>query len=307
MTAPSAQSASKVVSLAEAAASVEDGSVLALGGFVVARCAAAFARELVRQRRRGLTLTQALVGFDSDILAAGGAIDRLVYGGGSLDHFGLVIAINRAIEQGRIVPEAYSTLTMSLRYLAGALGVPYMPTRSLLGSDVLTRLQEGAPDNVRLTTCPFTDEPLLLLRALQPDVAVVHVQQADAEGNARIYGPTWDNDEALKAARRVIVLAEEIVSTEYLRQQPELTALAGLRVDMVVHVPYGAHPTSCYRYYDYDADHLREYVAAAREPAALERYLERYVHGVEDHFAYLERVGGLARLSQLRADPGLGY
>lgn len=300
-------SQSKLVTLREAAASVPDGATLALGGFVVARNCAAFARELVRQRRRHLTLTQALVGFDSDLLAAGGCLDRLVYGGGSLDHFGLVIAINRLIEQGRLIPEAYSTLTMSLRYLAGALGVPYLPTKSLLGSDVLARLQEVAPENVRVTTCPFTGEPLLLLRALQPDVAVVQVQQADTEGNARIYGPTWDNDEALKAAKRVIVLAEEIVSTEYIRQQPELTALAGLRVDMVVHVPYGAHPTSCYRYYDYDADHLREYVAAAKDPAALERYLDRYVYSVADHFEYLERVGGLARLSRLRADPARGY
>ncbi len=302
-----AEATSKLTTLREAAASVPDGATLALGGFVVARNAAAFARELVRQRRRHLTLTQALVGYDSDVLVAGGCVDRLVYGGGSLDHFGLVIAINRAIEQGRIVPEAYSTLTMSLRYLAGALGVPYLPTRSLLGTDVLARLQEVAPDNVRVATCPFTGDPLLLLRALQPDVAVVQVQQADAEGNARLYGPTWDNDEALKAARRVIVLAEEIVSTDYLRQQPELTALAGLRVDMVVHVPYGAHPTSCYRYYDYDADHLREYVAAAKDPPALDRYLDKYVYEVEDHFGYLERVGGVARLSQLRADPALGY
>ncbi|HZU04371.1 MAG TPA: CoA-transferase [Chloroflexota bacterium] len=297
----------KLVSLAEAAASVPDGAVLALGGFVVARCAAAFARELVRQRRRGLTVTQAIVGFDTDILAAGGAIARLVYGGGSLDHFGLVIAINRAIEQGRIIPEAYSTLTVSLRYLAGALGVPFMPTYSLLGTDVLARLEQVAPENVRRSTCPFTGEPLLLLRALQPDVAVVHVQQADVEGNARIYGPFWDNDEATKAARRVIVLAEEIVSTDYLRQQPELTLIPGFRVDMVVHVPYGAHPTSLYRYYDYDADHLREYVAAAKDPAALERYLDRYVYSVDDHFGYLERVGGVARLSRLRADPLRGY
>jgi glutaconate CoA-transferase, subunit A len=298
---------SKLVTLREAAASVPDGATLALGGFVVARTTAAFARELVRQRRRGLTVSQAIVGFDTDILAASGAIDKLIYGGGSLDAFGLVIAINRLIEQGRLAVEAYSTMTVSLRYLAAAMGIPYMPTKSLLGSDVLARLEATAPDSVRVTTCPFTGERLLLLRALQPDVAVVQVQQADQEGNARIYGPTWDNDEALKAAKRVILLAEEIVSTDYLRQQPELTSVTGLRVDMVVHAPYGAHPTSCYRYYDYDADHLREYVTAAKDPPALERYLDKYVHSVEDHFAYLERIGGVARLSQLRADPMLGY
>jgi acyl CoA:acetate/3-ketoacid CoA transferase alpha subunit len=298
---------SKLVTLAEAAASVPDGATLALGGFVVARAAAAFAREIVRQRKRHLTVTQAIVGFDTDLLAAGDCIDRLVYGGGSLDHFGLVIAINRAIEQGRIVPEAYSTLTVSLRYLAGALGLPYLPTTSLLGSDVLARLQQVAPDNVRVAEDPFSGAPLLLLRALQPNVIAVHVQQADEDGNARIYGPYWDNDEAVKAANRVIVLAEEIVSTDYLRQQPELTRISGLRVDMVVHAPWGAHPTSLYGCYDYDADHLREYVAAARDPAALARYHDHYVHSVDDHFGYLERVGGLARLSALRADPLLGY
>jgi glutaconate CoA-transferase subunit A len=103
------------------------------------------------------------------------------------------------------------------------------------------------------------------------------------------------------------VLAEQIVSTDYLRQQPELTKLAGLRVDMVVEAPWGAHPTSLYRAYDYDAAHLTEYVAAAKDPPALERYLDRYVHSVDDHLGYLEQVGGLTRLNALRADPLLGY
>ena len=109
-----------------------------------------------------------------------------------------------------------------------------------------------------------------------------------------------------KAAKRVIVLAEEIVAGDYLRQQPELTRIAGLRVDQVVHVPYGAHPTSLYRCYDYDSDHLREYVAASRTPDSYKAYLDKYVFGVSEHDEYLELVGS-GKLAELKADPKLGY
>lgn len=298
---------SKVTTLAEAAALVPDGAHVALGGFAIARNAMAFARELIRRGRRGLTVSQGICGLESDLLGGAGAVERLIYGGGSLDKFGLLICINRLIEQRKIVAEAYSGLAITFKFLAGALGLPFLPIRSIRASDVLARAREVAPDQVAEVTCPFTGEPLLVLRALVPDVAVIQVQEADALGNARIYGPRWDNWEAARAARRVIVIAEEIVSTDAIRDWPEMTAIPGHRVQAVVPLAYGAHPTALYHCYDYDAEHLQEYAAAAKDPAALPRYLDTYVYGPADHEAYLARVGGRDRLGRLAADEEVGY
>ena len=298
---------SKVATLAEAAATIPDGAHIALGGFAIARNATAFARELIRQGRRGLTVSQGICGLESDLLAGAGAVERLIYGGGSLDKFGLLICINRLIEQRKIIAEAYSGLALTFKFLAGALGLPFMPIRSIRASDVLARAREAAPDQVAEVACPFTGEPLLVLRALVPDVAVIQVQVADALGNARIYGPRWDNWEAARAARRVIVVAEEIVPTDAIRELPEMTAIPGHRVQAVVPLAYGAHPTALYRCYDYDAEHLQEYAAAAKDPAGLPRYLEKYVFGPADHETYLARAGGRDRLARLAADAKLGY
>ncbi|HLY66762.1 MAG TPA: CoA-transferase [Chloroflexota bacterium] len=295
---------SKVMSLAEAAALVKDGNHLALSGFAVARNAVAFSHELIRQGRRNLTISQAIVGLDADILVGAGCVSRLIYGGGSLDRFGLVEQINRAYEQKRIVAESYSSLAVCFRYLAGALGVPFMPIKSLLGSEILARLHEVAPDVVREMECPFTGEKLLLLRALQPDFMVLQAQMADEEGNARVLGPLWDSKEAARAAHEVIVIAEELVATEVIRQQPELTIVPGFRVRAVVPLKYGAHPTALYRCYDYDGDHLKEYVA--RSKSDFQGYLGDYVLG-RSHEEYLELVGGSAKLSALKADPEYGY
>ncbi|HEY3115354.1 MAG TPA: CoA-transferase [Chloroflexota bacterium] len=308
MTENQAVERSKLTSLAEAAAIVRDEDNLAVGGFACARNAVAFSRELIRQGRRDLTLSGVVLGMEADLLVGAGAVKRLIYGGGSLDRYGPIQCINRAYEQGKIVAEYYSSLAVNFRYLAGALGIPYMPIKSMLGSDLLTRLeQDTAADVVKEGECPFTSEHLVLVRALVPDVTVLQVQMADELGNAQILGPRWDNDEAAKAARQVIVITEELVSTDIIRRQPELTVLPGFRVDAVVHLPFGAHPTSLYRCYDHDADHLKLYVGKARTEAGLEEYLDEYVREPRDHFEYLDRVGGLAHLSTLKADPVLGY
>ncbi|MPZ14649.1 MAG: CoA transferase subunit A [Chloroflexi bacterium] len=299
---------SKLMTLAEAAAMVHDGDHLALSGFACARNAIAFSHELIRQGRRNLTLSACILGMDADLLVGAGLVQRLIYGGGSLDRFGSLQCVNRAYEQGTVVAEYYSSLAVAFRYLAGALGIPFMPMKSMLGSDLLARLkEETAPDNVLEMTCPFTGDPLVLVRAMVPDVAVVQVQLADAEGNAQILGPRWENGEAAKAAQRVIVVAEELVSTDVIRQQPELTVIPGFRVSGVVVLPYSAHPTSVYRCYDHDHDHLRLYVAKARTEEGVRGYIEEFIREPGDHVAYLQRIGGIAKLAELRADRVLGY
>lgn len=296
---------SKVRTLAEAAALVQDGDHIALSGFAVSRNAMAFCHELIRQQRRNLTISQAIVGLDADILVGAGCVRHLIYGGGSLDRFGLVEQINRAYEQQRISTESYSSLAVCFRYLAGALGVPFMPIKSLLGSEILDRLR--ASGSVREIEDPFSGEKLLALKALQPDFMVLQGQIADEDGNARVLGPLWDSKEAARAAKQTIVIAEDLVPTELIRQQPELTTIPGFRVAAVVPLTYGAHPTALYRCYDYDSDHLKAYVAASRSPSTYAEYLDRYVLGVKDHFDYLHRVGGVSKLASLKADALYGY
>jgi glutaconate CoA-transferase subunit A len=297
----------KVCNLSEAVSSIPAGAHVALSGFAIARCTMAFAREAIRQGLRGLTISQCVGAMDADLLAGAGVADRLIYGGGSLDRFGRLACVNRRIEDGTLKAEEYSSLSMVFRYLAGALGLPFIPIRSLRGSDVLKRLAETAPADHAEIIDPFMGKDCLVLRPLAPDVAVVQVQIADAAGNAWIYGPRWDNGEQVRAAERTIVITERLVPGDLIRQQPEQTVIPGFRVSHVVQLPFSAHPTSVYRAYDYDTEEIQRYAEAAKTPAGLQAYLEEFVYGVRDHWEYLARIGGAERLNRLVANPMLGY
>ncbi|MGE5541456.1 MAG: CoA transferase subunit A [Bacillota bacterium] len=297
--------AGKIVTLAEAVSRIEDGCHVAMGGFAIARCPVAFAHELIRQGKKDLTLSQVIGGFEGELLVAAGAVRKIVYGGGSLDRFGPLVNINRAIVKGVVEAEEYSGLSMAFRFLAGSLGIPFIPIKSLLGSDLLERLGEDGRKGATVQACPFTGERLVLLKALSPDWSVVLAQRADSRGNTWLLGPTWD-EELAKAAGRLIVITEQIVNDELARRNPQEVSIPGCLVDMVVEVPYGGHPTSAYRAYDYDAEHIREYVSEA-SAGSTDRYLDKYVRSTTDHWEYLEKCGGLERLASLRADPALGY
>jgi len=297
----------KVTTLAEAVASIPSGAHVALSGFAITRCTMAFAREVIRQGIKGLTISQCVGAMDADLLVGAGAVDRLIYGGGSLDRFGRLACVNRGIEEGTLIAEEYSSLSITFRYLAGSLGLPFIPIRSLRGSDLMKRLQEHDASQIAMVNDPFTGEQWLALQPLLPDVAVVQVQTADEEGNAWIMGPKWDNTEQARASKRTIVIAERVVSGEVIRRDPERTVIPSLLVSHVVELPFAAHPTSVYREYDYDAGQIESYVEATRTPEAFRAYLDQYVYGVKDHWEYLERVGGMRHLNSLRADPILGY
>jgi acyl CoA:acetate/3-ketoacid CoA transferase alpha subunit len=244
---------------------------------------------------------------DVDLLVGAGAVERIIYGGGSLDRFGRLACVNRGIEDGSLQAEEYSSLSITFRYLAGSLGLPFIPIRSLRGSDVLKRIEERTGSDVATIADPFTGQSWLALKPLLPDVAVVQVQTADEEGNAWIMGPRWDNVEQAKASKRTIVIAERVVSGDLIRQNAERTVIPGLLVSHVVELPFAAHPSSVYGVYDYDREHIERYVEATCNPDSWGPYLDEYVYGVKDHWEYLEKVGGERRLSQLRADPILGY
>lgn len=298
---------SKVTTLSDAVASVPSGSHAALSGFATARCVMAFAHEVIRQGTKKLTVSQCVGAIDADLLIGAGAVERIVYGGGSRGRSGQHSCLNRGIEQGTLVTEELSSLSMTFRYLAGSLGLPFIPIRSLNGSDILKRLQEITPSPVSTVKDPFTGEDWLVIKPLIPDVAVVQVQVADEEGNAWLLGPRWDNEEQVKASKRTIVITEQLVSTETIRRCPERTLIPGFKVSHVVHLPFSAHPTSVYGVYDFDKEHIKLYAEASKTPQGFQEYLDKYVYGVKDHWDYLEKVGGMKYLNNLLADPILGY
>jgi acyl CoA:acetate/3-ketoacid CoA transferase alpha subunit len=298
---------SKVSTLSDAVASIPPEAHVALSGFATARCAMAFAHEVIRQGIKKLTVSQCVGAMDADILVGAGAVDRIVYGGGSRGRTGQHFCINRAIEQGTLATEEFSSLSMTFRYLAGSLGLPFIPIRSLNGSDILKQLEEKTPPLVARLQDPFTGEDWLVLKPLIPDVAIIQVQVADDEGNAWILGPRWDNEEQVKASKRTIVITEQLVTTETIRLHPERTLVHGFRVSHVVHLPLSAHPSSVYGVYDFDHEHIDLFAQATKTPQGLKEYLDKYVYGVKDHWEYLEKAGGMKYLDGLRADPILGY
>jgi len=300
--------AGKLKSVPEVVQTIPPGSHIALGGFAIARNTIAVVHELIRQQKRDLTISQGVVGLETDLLVGAGLVKRLMMGGGSLDRIGPVPCVNRARESKSVRCEDYTSLSMCFRYLAGALGLSFIPIKSLLGSEVLDRLEKGpAADEVNRMKCPFTGEEYVAMKALTPDVSLVHVQVADAEGNCQIHGPYWENEEQVKAGRRVIVVAEEIVPTEFIQRSPERTIIPGHRVEAVIHQPYGAMPTAVFGCYDHDTAHLELYLEYAKDPERYKGYLEKYVFGCKDHWDYLEKIGGMQRVEQLRAHAITGY
>ena len=296
----------KIKTLSSVVSNLPDGAHIALPGFAITRNAIAFAQELIRQGKKNLTISQCIAGMDTELLVGAGAVSRIIYSTGSFDRFGPLSNINRGISAGSLIAEEYSGLSITLRYLAGSLGISYVPCNVLLGTDLLRNLLEQTPDQVKETTCPFTGEKQVLLRALNPQVGVIVANYADSDGNAVITGPCWDLKEMAHASQQIIVLAEKIVSQEMIRNNPEKTVIPGTIVDTVVELPYAAYPTSVYQCYDYDAEHLKKFIAAARTPEGMKEYLDEYVFGTSSHEEYLEKFG-IKRLLGLAADPYKGY
>ncbi len=297
----------KVKSISEVVRSIPDGSHIALGGFAIARNSIVFAHELIRQQKKDLTLSQGVMGMETDLLVGAGLVVKLIVGGGSLDRFGPVRCINRARDKGTVISIDSSSLSLAFGYLAGALGISFIPIKSLLASEMMEHLETAAPDYLRRGKCPFTGEEYAFLRAITPDVSVVHVQIADRKGNCWIHGPRWENEEQAKAGKRLFIVTEELVPTEYIQREPERTVIAGHRVEAVVHQPFGAHPTGVFGCYDYDSEHLKLYADHHKTPEKMNEYLQNYVFGTRDHWEYLEKVGGLRRMNEIKAEAIFGY
>jgi glutaconate CoA-transferase subunit A len=309
----------KIIELTEAAALVPDGVTISFGGFTTQRHPMAFVYELIRLKRRNLYLFGHSPGGDWDVLIGAGCVKRVELAYEADEAFNTVVPRWRvAVERGEIEWEDYSNFSMVARFTAGAMGIPFMPVRSLLGSDLvakeaLTVEQRAAdprtsPKKLHVMGSPFNPEDqVVLVPAIHTDFAVLHVQKATANGTIRIEGQTYADVQQALCADTVIVTAEEIVEEADLRREPERNPLPYFIVKHVCHVPFGAHPYAVFNYYDYDPRQLKIYHDGARDDATFREYLDKFVYGVKNHSEYLEAVGGAARLDSLNADPAYGY
>jgi glutaconate CoA-transferase subunit A len=276
---------------------VPDGATVVLGTALECLIPFAAAHELIRQGRRGLTLVGPISDLCFDQLVAAGCARRIVAAWvGNVQH-GSGYAFRRALEAGvphRLEVEDHSNFSIALALEAAALGVPYLPTRSLLGSDVLAR-----NPRLRVAPCPFTGDPLVLVPALAPDVAILHVQRADRDGNCHAWGPTGVSAAAGKASRSVIVVAEELVDPAVIRSDPNRTLLPGFLVSAVVVQPRGAHPSPVQGHYRRDHGCYADWHRRSATAAGADAWLDEWVRGPADHAGYLAKLGR-DRLERLR-------
>jgi glutaconate CoA-transferase subunit A len=270
------------------AAHVHDGDSVALEGFTHLICFAA-AHEIIRQKRRNLTLCRLTPDLVADQMIAAGCLRKLVFSWAGNPGAGSLHAFRRATD---LELDEYSHFGMVARFAAGAAGLPFWPLRNYADTD-LPRVNK----NIRTVQCPFTGEQLAAVPSLVPDVAILHTQRADANGNAQMWGVLGVQKEAAFAAKRVIVVAEEIVNESVVRADPNRTIIPSFIVDAVVHEPWGAHPSYVQGYYDRDNAFYVAWEDISREPARLELFLDEYVLGVKDRAEYVRK----AKLDHLRA------
>ena len=280
----------KLRSLSEAVALIRDGDMVAIGGHTTRRHPMALVREIARQGRRGLHLIGWNNGIDMDLLIGAGCAATIETSYVGIGSFGLARNYRRAAEGGAIRVIEHSETTAMDRFRAASIGLPFFPSKTGLGTDLLAANEALTP-----IVDPFTGEPWVAVRAVRPDVAIIHAHTADVWGNVQLDAERWhDNSPDVmiaRSARIAIVSVEQIVSDEFVTSRPIDTILPRADVTCVVEAPYGAHPCCCDARYDYDLESLGEYYDATREAAGFAAWLDRWVHGPADHWAYLDQVG----------------
>ena len=285
---------------------VHDGDTVVIEGFTHLICFAA-GHEIIRQRRRDLTLARLTPDLIYDQMIAAGCARKLVFSWAGNPGVGSLHAFRRAVEGkrgGALEIEEYSHFGMVARFSAGAARLPFWPLRNYMGTDLPT-----ANPRIRTVACPYTGEALATVPALNPSVTIVHAQRADAAGNAQMWGLVGVQKEAAFASERVIVVVEELVEEAVIRSDPNRTVLPGMIVSAVVVEPWGAHPSYTQGYYDRDNDFYVAWEGISRDPDKLARYLDEFVYAVPDRAGYMEKQPGLAaRLkAKQRWSDGVNY
>lgn len=267
---------------------VVDGCTLAIEGFTAFICFAA-AHEIIRQRKKDLTLCRLTPDLIYDQMIAAGVCSKLIFSYLGNPGVGSLHCIRRAVEKD--VPrslelEEYTHFGMVGRYLAGASNLPFFPLRSFTGSDL-----PSVNDNIRLIEDPYASGPVAVVPPLRPDVAIIHAQRADRDGNTQLWGLIGVQKEVAFAAEKVIVVVEEIVDDSVIRHDPNRTLIPGIIVDAIVMEPYGAHPSYVQGYYDRDNSLYLAWDKTSRDRAKTEEWLQEWVYDVQDRAAYLEKLG----------------
>jgi len=286
---------------------VHDGDAVVIEGFTHLICFAA-GHEIIRQRRRDLTLARLTPDLIYDQMIGAGCARKLVFSWAGNPGVGSLHAFRRAVEgvgtrDSGLEIEEYSHFGMVARFAAGAARLPFWPLRDYMGTDL-----PRANPRIRSVTCPYTGEDLATVPALNPDVTIVHAQRADADGNTQIWGLVGVQREAAFASERVIVVVEELVDEQLIRSDPNRTAIPGMVVDAVVVEPWGAHPSYAQGYYDRDNDFYVAWEDVSRSPERLARYLDEFVYGVPDRAEYLKKQPQVARLkAKQRVSQGVNY
>ncbi len=267
---------------------VRDGDYLAYDCNYFQRGPSSLIREIVRQRKKNLWLCGKFTYVACAILVEAGCADKIDIG-----FIGFGPWISRAVREQKCEIYEYSNAIMTLRLKAGAMGLPFLPARSFGGTDGFKH------SGCKIVEDPFTRQPVLLVPAINPDVSIIHVHQADEYGNARVYGTGIAHTECALASKRVIVSAEEIVSTDEFRRDPARTSIPHFAVDAVVHAPFGAYPGTVQGYYASDPAGVVEAMGAMYR-GDFRAYLDKHVYSVATHDEYLEKVVGAAKLAEIR-------
>ena len=291
----------KLASMRDAIAElVRDGDTVAIEGFTHLISFAA-GHEIIRQRRRDLTLARMTPDLVYDQMIAAGCARKLVFSWLGNPGVGSLHAVRRAAEAkpAQLELEEYSHFGMVCRYTAGAMNLPFFPLRSYAATDL-----PRANPQIRPIESPYGDETLYAVPPLKPDVTIIHAQRADAAGNTQVWGLLGCQKEAAFAAERVIVVVEEVVDESVIRADPNRTIVPGLIVDAVVHEPLGAHPSYAQGHYDRDNAFYIEWETISRDETSLRAWLDEWVHGLSGRAEYVDRLGS-ERVKALRPGTAL--
>ena len=278
----------KVMSLTEAIHLIQDGDHVAAGGCHYSRTPMAAIWELIRQKKKDLVYSRSISSTEGDLLLVAEATKHVIT---SWFSPGVTWGVSRAMrhytQKKLALYEEWSHMSLGLRYRAGAMGIPFIPTRAMLGSDLLPRLPE-----LKEMECPYTGEKLALVPALNPNVAILHTQRCDPYGNVQSEGLPFMDEDIAGASDKVIITTERIISNDQVRRNPDRTSIPFFKVDAVVEVPYGCLPHECYGYYEPNFSHMDYYVKLmmGKGPEGVKEYLDQYVYAPESWTDYLEML-----------------
>lgn len=279
---------------------INDGEYVGVGGFGANRIPTAVLHEMVRQKKKNLGLAGHTATHDFQIMVTGKCIDRcdIAYVVG-LEARGLSKAARQAVESGSLETTEWTNAALTWRYKAAAMGLSFMPVRCMHGTDT-----EKYSASMEME-CPFTGIKYLAVPALYPDVGIIHVHRADVYGNCQIDGIMVADMDLARAAKKLIITTERFVPNEFIRREPAKTVIPYYLVDAIIEVPFGSYPGNMAYEYFSDEEHLREWMKVDGDPDALPEFLDRHIYGVKDFNGYLETIGGVGRMQELRCQENL--